>query len=106
MTCDTGTRQLLPSSLQRAFHAISHPLIHTHNKGGVAAATVLLGDGVPDGVVKGEAAAADLLEERRLALVVEGRVAAQQDEEHHARAPQVHRRVVHLARGALQGGQG
>ncbi len=55
----------------------------------------LVGDGVPYGVVEGEGAAADLREQRRLIFVIERRVAAQQDEQHHARAPQVHRRPIY-----------
>lgn len=48
---------------------------------------VLVGDGVPDRVIEREGALADLCKQRRLALIVEGRVAAQQDEKHHARTP-------------------
>ena len=60
-------------------------------------------DSIPHGVIKCEGALADLVEQRRLALVIEGRVAAQQDEEHNACAPKVDCRRVNQPGCALQG---
>ncbi len=60
-------------------------------------------DGVPDGVVELVVPLADEREQRRLRLVVERRVAAQEDEQDDAGGPQVHRgRVPHVV-AALHG---
>ena len=56
---------------------------------------------IPDGIIKAEFAFPDLVKQRWLALIIKGRVAAQQDEEHHASAPQIYSRTVDQARRAL-----
>ena len=68
-----------------------------------------VGDGLPVLGVELEVPGLDFPEEARLVLVVEGRVAAQEDVDDHADAPHVHRlytRGIGRARGDVRLGGG
>lgn len=58
-------------------------------------------DSIPNRVVKAEFAFPNLLEQGWLALIIEGWVAPQENEEHHPSTPQVYCRTVYQAWGAL-----